>query len=230
MYILRKDIKPGVVIWGDRNIYYDDPTKILHGRKSMYVITMVNEDHFYGCPLTVNKSGKNCTILSTKHYPIKQDSRITECLYKLSYSDIVSDTKFTLTEGTFEHFKRSLYKRIILGSADSPKEYNEIYVNEYLKEHVPRVNDILVYPSEEKQFKFYYLYDQDDENYICVSLNQEKDKDKYLYSIEKIELINIPKSIRFFDYFTKHSLNRDTVEEALGAKVKVKSIGCYPKK
>jgi len=215
MYILKKDITPGTVVWGEKTVYYDQPEKVLHNRKCMYVVTMVNDDYFLGCPLTTHVSKKYITVLESKYYPIKRDSKISECLYKVYYDQIVSPATFQVRPGTFEYFKRCLYKRIILDQAASPRMYNEPFVEEYLANHKPEVDNILVFPSREKVFKYYYLYDEDDNNYVCVRLNIHQDTQPYSYSLSNQELVTIPKTERYFDCYTKHPLSRETVEEGL---------------
>ena len=215
MYLLRKDITPGMVVWGEKTVYYDQPEKIIKNRKCMYVVTSVNKDYFFGCPLTTQSCMKNSTILSSKIYPIKQDSRVRETLYKVYYDQIVSSQTFKVSPRTFEHFKRNLYKRIILGQSDSPRMYNEPFVEEYLRDHVPSIDNILVYTAPDKQFKYYYLYDENETDYIGVRLNLNKENHEYNYSLCGKELVHIPKSERFFDCYTSHNLSRDVVEEGL---------------
>lgn len=215
MYILKKDITPGMVVWGEKTVYYDQPEKIIKNRRCMYVVTSVNDNYFFGCPLTTQSCMKNSTILSTKHYPIKQDSRIRETLYKVYYDQIVSSQSFKVSERTFEHFKRNLYKRIILGESDSPRMYNEPFVEEYIRTHQPEIDNILVYTSPERKFKYYYLYDENITDYIGVRLNLEKENGKFNYTVSDKELVTIPKSERFFDCYTSHTLSRDEVEEGL---------------
>ena len=215
MYILKKDITPGMVVWGKKTVYYDQPEKIIHGKSCMYVVTMVNEDYFFGCPLTTQSCMKNSTVLSSTIYPIRQDSRIRESLYKVYYDEITSSNTFKVSPRTFEHFKRNLYKRIILGQSDSPRMYNELFVEEYLREHVPAIDNILVYTAPDKQFKYYYLYDENETDYVGVRLNLHKENGQYNYSLYDQKLVNIPKSERFFDCYTNHTLSRDAVEEGL---------------
>ena len=131
MYILKKDIVPGTVLWGKKKIYYDAPGLDVENKKCMYVVTMVNDDYFFGCPLTRKNSARFYTGLSSDKYPVQKNTRISECLYKLDYDDIVGPKHFSIEEKTFEHFKKNLYKKIAIGRADSPKEYNDLYVEEF---------------------------------------------------------------------------------------------------
>lgn len=209
MFILKKDIIPGTVVWAEKDIYYDQPDKKISGKRSMFLVTMINTDYFFGCPLTVNTSAKNQTVLSTKFYPVKKDSRVTECLYKIPYTNIANSKTFKVSDGTFKHFKRNLYKKIILGFADSPDEYNELFVNEFLKNNIPSIDDIIVYPSDDKVLKYYYIYDLDEETYSLLRLK----KDGYNYSLNSNCIEFIPKSIRFFDYFTNHNMHRPSSDE-----------------
>ena len=157
MYKLNKIVAPRSVIWAKKSIYYDKPELSNPDKTSMFLVTYVNEDYFFGCPLTMNPSPKNSTVLLKSHYPLKRDSRVNEYLYKLTGQDIIGDELFKVTRGTLEYFKRCLYQRIVLGNAESPEEYNDIFVEEYLKDYRPTVNNIVVYPSAEKVFRYYYV-------------------------------------------------------------------------
>lgn len=223
MFRLKKELIPGTVVWANRNIYYDEPDRPLYGKRSMYLITMVNSEYFFGCPLTTSSSTKNRTVLDKKYYPIKYNSRITECLYCLSYFDIVSPKTFQISEGTFEHFKRDLYKKIILGYADSPKEYNDVFIEEYLKDHQPTIGNILVYPTEEKVCKYYYICDMDQDTYSVLPLVNQK----YIYSLVNDKKETIPKNIKFFDYFQNYKLEEKT-EERLMILTKTRNLGSMP--
>lgn len=205
MYIVNKNVFAKSIVWANKNIYYDKPNDQIENKRSMFLITMVNEDYFFGCPLTVNDSNHNRTVLRKKHYPLKQDSKITECLYKLTYEDLISNKYFMITDGTFEHFTRSLYQRIIIDQMESPKEYNELFVNEYLKSHQPNINDVIVYPSNEKIFKYYYILDEDENNYQLLKLNK---LGLWNYNIDNSDeyIIVKPKSERFYDYYSKYNI------------------------
>lgn len=222
MFTLKKNLNPGTVIWAKRKIFYDRPGEIVDNRRSMYLVTMINHDYFLGCPLTTNASLRNSTVLKKSLYPIKWDSKINECLYKLTIDDIVSSTSFKITEGTFNHFKRDLYRRIIVGSADSPTEYNEMFVEEFLKDNQPRPNNVVVYPSEEKIFKYYYVYEEDENDYVLIKLNKEE---THTYSLSDPNPVKIPKSIRFFDYFSTHNITRESVIEFVNNGAYQKKIG-----
>lgn len=226
MFQLKKELIPGTVIWANRNIYYDEPDRPLYGKSSMYLITMLNSDYFFGCPLSISNSTKNRTVLHKKYYPIKYNSKIKECIYRLSYEDIVSPKKFQISEGTFEHFKRKLYKKIILGYVDSPKEYNDIFIEEYLKEHQPAIGSILVYPTEEKVFKYYYICDMDQDTYSVLPLVNKK----HIYSLISDKKETISKNIKFFDYFQNFKLEKST-KERLMTLTKTSNLGSsYNKK
>lgn len=209
MYKLEKEIVPGTVVWAEKKVYYDIADKVPNIRSNMFVITMVNDDYFFGSPVAKNNYMKNYTVLSTKFYPIREDSRILECIYKILPSDIVSPKSFKITPQTLEHFRRNLYKKIILGHAISPVEYNEAFVQDFLNTHVPKVDNVIVYPSSEKILKHYYIYDEDEENYSLLRLNKEG----FNYYIGSKTLETVPKDVRFFEYFTDHSLPRPSVEQ-----------------
>lgn len=209
MYMLKKDLCPGTVVWANRNIYYDKPDEFLCGKKAMYLITSLNTDHFFGCPLTINSSKRNGTILKSKFYPIKCDSRVNECLYYLKYEDIIGNTSFKVTENTFRNFKRNLYKKIVIGAADSPDEYNDIFVEEYLLDNKPSINSILVYPSDEKVFHYYYVCSNHGDNYTVIKLNE----DSHNYSVAGNKLMEIPKDIRFYDYYDIYSMDESNKQK-----------------
>lgn len=225
MYLLKKDIIPGMVVWGEKTIYYDQPDKIVDGRRCMYVVTKVNEDHFLGCSLTTQTCKKNSTVLSKKNYPIQHDSRIRETIYKVYYDQIVSPSTFMLTERTFEHFKRNLYKRIILGKCDSPSFYNEPFAEEYFREHIPAIGDVLVYPSDNKKFQYYYVYDKTEEDYLGVQLDLNRDDGSFTYTVIGDEIVNIPRSIRYFDIYSNHTLTKEEIDNVINSTKKQKSLG-----
>ena len=83
MLILSKDLHPGMVVWAYKAPYYDDPYKVKFNDKGMYLITKVNYDYFFGCPIVASNSPKNTTILHKSIYPLRYDSRINECIYKI---------------------------------------------------------------------------------------------------------------------------------------------------
>lgn len=203
MYTLKKDLHPGTVVWANRKIYYDRPDQELFGKRAMYLITSLNTNYFFGCPLTTNTSKRNGTILRSRFYPIKHDSRVNECLYQLEYEDIIPTTSFAITENTFKNFKRNLYKKIVIGAADSPSEYNDVFVEEYLLDNKPPVDSILVYPSDEKVFYYYYVCSNHGDHYTAIRLNEKS----YNYTVAGDDLIEIPKSIRFYDYFTTYNMS-----------------------
>ena len=86
-------------------------------------------------------------------------------------------------------------------------------------------NDIIVYPSEEKVFKFYYIYDDLEDSYKGVKLEQHKDDGIYSYTITDGKLIDLPKSIHFYDFFTNHPVKREAVEERVNEKGFLKKLG-----
>ena len=217
MYLLKDDLCPGTVVWANRNIYYDKPDQVLYGKRAMYLITSLNTDYFFGCPLTTNHSKRNSTVLKRKFYPIKQDSKVNECLYKLEYNGIASSATFKVSKGTFENFKRNLYKRIVIGVADSPDEYNDIFVEEYLLDNKPAIGNIIVYPSDEKVFHYYYVCSNHGDNYTVIKLNE----DSHNYSVVDNALMEIPKNIRFYDYYDTYSMdtyNRNKINEIVKMK------------
>lgn len=212
MYILKKDLNPGCVVWANRNVCYDASVTSLSSKRGMFVITNINKDYFLGCRITSNPLFMQQTILKKELYPIKHDSRILECLYKIPYDDIVSSKSFKISKGTFNHFKRGLYQRIVIDSIESPEEYNDEFVRSYLKMNIPKPNNIIVYPSSDKKFKYYYICEEDKDNYIVLSLDKTKD---YNYSLDNSEISIMPKNIRFYDYFNNHPLERETVNKVL---------------
>lgn len=203
MYIVNRTILARSVIWANKNVYYDKPNVQPKNRKSMFLVTMVNDDYFFGSPLTINDSIRNRTVLRKELYPIKQDSKITENLYKLTYNDIVNNKCFMITEGTFERFIRTLYQRIAIGQMDGPEEYNQTFASYYLKNHKPKVNDIIAYPSDEKKFKYYYVLDEDDDNYQLLKLNKI---DLYNFIIDN-SIVNMSKNVMFYDYYSGYTIN-----------------------
>lgn len=225
MYTLKRDVVPGTVVWGERKIYYDQPNKPLYGKKSMYLVTMINDDYFFGCPLKTKIPGNGSTVICKKNYPIKQDSAVDECLYKLEYSDIVNPSSFRVSSGTFDHFKRNLYRKIVLGMSNSPKEYNDLFMEEYLKNHTPRVDDVIVYPGEEKTLKYFYICDEDNDNYTLLPLKKDKICDESIYTITDNKLTSMSKSILCYDFYREHSLSRLKVDNALNKCEYQKKIG-----
>lgn len=221
MFVLKENLAPKQVIWAKKNIYYDRPDIELTNKTAMYLITMVNEDYFLGCPLTTSCSNRNLTILSSSNYPLKRDSRINNCLYKLETEDVLSIPLFEIDDKAFLHFQRELYKKIVLGCIYSPTEYNDLFVEELLKTYKPKPDSILVYPSEEKVFRYYYLYDESDEYYSLLNLTKEENN----YYLASTNIVAVPKSIRFFDFYTNHNLTRDEIEQSLGAGGFQKKIG-----
>lgn len=218
MYIDYNDITPKSVVWANKSIYYDKPGMIFPETRSMFVITMINEDYFLGCPLTTNNTLRNRTVLKKDFYPIKKDSRISTTLYKINKDDILSNKKFELTDGTFEHFKRDLYQKIVLNHMESPKEYSDMFVSEYLKDHYPKVNDVVAYPTNDRVFKYYYVYDENDKNYIGLSLDKMAHN---IYVPNTTNFTTISKDIRFYDYYDDSALTRDMVDNYLERKSKV---------
>jgi len=212
MYSLVKDLAPKSVVWAHKNIYYDEPGLKIEDKKSMFLITMVNEEYFFGCPLTKNNSLKSGTVLHKSVYPIKYDSTINERLYKLCSDDIVGSERFKVSDGAFEHFTRRLYQRIAIGKIDSPEEYNELFVSEYLKNHYPVTGDIVVYPSCDKIFKYYYIYSEDRKQYHGLKLQREGYNN---YHIASNYLSAISKDIRFYDYYKNHMIRREDITKVL---------------
>lgn len=208
MFKLNRELVPGMVVWAQRQPYYDAPEKLKQGAKSMYLITKVNSRYFFGCPLTTSPSPRNCTILRKGLYPISYTSRISECIYKIAKADIVNPKTFFVSPKTLEYFRRKMYERIILEHAEGPKEYNEIFVNDYLLDHIPRRDDIIVYPSKEKKFKYYYIYDVCENDYTLLKLNKADGK----YSLCDTDKIIMPKSTRFFSYYRDSGIIRDDIE------------------
>lgn len=213
MYKLNKIVAPRSVIWAKKSIYYDKPELSNPDKTSMFLVTYVNEDYFFGCPLTMNPSPKNSTVLLKSHYPLKRDSRVNEYLYKLTGQDIVSDELFKITRGTFEYFKRCLYQRIALGHAESPEEYNDIFVEEYLKDYRPTVNNIVVYPSAEKVFRYYYVAGETEKDYLLLKLNKNSYNN---FSLIHEQILPMSKSVRFYDYYTSDSLIDDPTQITAG--------------
>lgn len=212
MYALTKNIIPGCVVWANKKVYYDKPNEPIELRRSMFLITFVNEKMILGCSLTKNNSTRNRTVLYASHYPIKQDSRINEDLYELRREEILPGKHFVISERTFEYFKRSLHQRIAVDMMVSPKIYSDIFENEYLKDHYPKVDDIAVYPSIDKKFKYYYIYDEDEKNYFGVKLDRTG-YDNYWIAENSLQIIS--KSVKFYDYYEKKLIERDEVSKVL---------------
>lgn len=220
MYNLKRDLKEGTVVWAYKNVYYDMPDKLVLGKIQMFLITGINTDYFFGSPLAIYHQQRNSTVLKKESYPLKADSAVLEYIHKLSYWDIASDKTFQVTPQTLEHFKRNLYKKIALGQASGVKEYNEEFARSYLEQHQPMVDNIIVYSNKDKQFEYYYIYQEEETSYEVLRLN--RNKRDYTYSLASDELEIIPKERRFFDYYTKHSMQRPSNKEINN---KVKKIG-----
>lgn len=211
MFVLSKELIPGMVVWSYKAPYYDDPNKMKFNAKGMYLITKVNYDYFFGCPIVAGGSPKNSTMLHKSVYPLKYDSRVNECIYKIPNSDIISNHTFQLLPKTFEYFKRKMYERIALGYAEGITEYNDIFANDYLNDHIPKVGNVISYPSEEKKLRYYYIYDEDKSNYILISL----DKEDYNYSLHDTKKIVMPKKTRFYTYYENAGMDHDKVDEII---------------
>ena len=221
MYITKKDINPGCVLWAKRSIYYDQPNKPVENKANMFFVIKAMDDNFLGCPLERNNCNKNYNILKSKFYPIKYDSKVVTNIYKIPYGDIQSPILFQVTEGTLQNIKRNLYKRIILGYSEGPKEYSDIFTKEFLSENVPCVDNIIVYPSSDKKYKYYYIYDDNEEYYSLIELKRH-DID-YFSVIDNNEVL-MPKDIPYFDFYSDHSFDRSEVDKALFG-IKEKKLG-----
>lgn len=211
MLILSKDLHPGMVVWAYKAPYYDDPYKVKFNDKGMYLITKVNYDYFFGCPIVASNSPKNTTILHKSIYPLRYDSRINECIYKISNYDIVSRKSFSVLPETLEYFKRKMYERIVLGYVEGKEEYNDIFVNDYLSTHIPTKGNIISYPSKEKKLYRYYIYDEDKSNYILIELDKI-DGDYFVHNTKKIVM---PKHIRFFSYYENPNMDHNKIREII---------------
>lgn len=216
MYVLTKDIIPGCVVWADKKVFYDRPGEKIEPKRTMFLITTVNEEFLLGCPLSKSQSTRNRTILFKEFYPIKYNSRVTEDLYLLARDDVYTGRHFVIKDTTFEHFKRSLYQRIAVDKMISPEEYSEIFVEDYLREHYPKKDSLVVYPSDDKMFKYYYIYNEDENNFFGIKLNRIG-YDNYYVIDPKVETIS--KQIRFYDYYEKSPISRLEVEKSLVKKL-----------
>lgn len=217
MYNLKRDLKEGTVVWAYKNVYYDMPDKLVLGKIQMFLITELSTDYFFGSPVTIYRQLEKHTVLKKELYPLREDSVVLEYIHKIPYCDITSTKMFQVTPQTLEHFKRNLYKRIVLGQASGIEEYNEEFVKSYLEQHQPKVDNIIVYPNENKQYEYYYIYQEDEDGYELLRLN--RNKRDYTYSLVSNELETMPKERRFFDYYTSHSMARPA-DVKTGNKVK----------
>ncbi len=211
MLILSKDLHPGMVVWAYKAPYYDAPYKVKFQDKGMYLIVKVNYDYFLGCPVVISNSPKNSTILHKSIYPLRSDSRVNECIYKISNNDIVSRKNFSVLPETLEYFKRKMYERIVLGYAEGKEEYNDIFINDYLSTHIPSKGNIITYPSKEKKLYRYYIYDENKRNYVLIEL----DKIEGDYFIHNTKKIVIPKKIKFFSYYENPNIDHNKLKEML---------------
>lgn len=212
MYSINKNIFPGHVVWAYRNVYYDQPEKIVFNKVNMFLVLKTKDDYFYGCKVERNSEGCKSNVLKKKFYNLKYDSRVAPDIYKINFFDIASSESFKVTEGTLANIKRNIYKRIILGHNKGPIEYQEVFVKDYLKDNKPKVDNIVVYPSVEKEFKYYYIYEDNDEYYSLIKLKKENTN---TYSVEDNNEVIMSKDIPYFDYYVNHSLLRDTVDRSI---------------
>ena len=222
MYHDKNNVIPSSVVWASRNVFYDQPDKTIDKQINMFLVLKTEDMHFYGCKLEKNPTGGTNNVLKKKFYPLKYDSRVAANIYKIPFNDIVNNFTFMVTQGTFQNIKRNIYKRIILGHNEGPVEYQEMFVNDFLKDNQPQVDNIIVYPSEEKQYKYYYIYDDMGDYYSLIQL-QKEEKDHF--SVLDSKEILVPKQARYFDCYDNHTLSREEVEEYLfGVKTKTLSI------
>ena len=214
------ELCPGVVVWANTVGYYDCSDTFIN-KKRMYVIVKEMPKDFLGCPITSNDSKFYNTHLSKDIYPLRLNSRVKECIYNTPKADICSSKTFKLEEKTFEYLKRTLYERITIGKGLGKCEYNEMFVNDYLKEYIPKVNDVIEYPMENMGYKYYYIYSMDEDNYELIELSKED----RIYSVIGDEPILMNKSVRFFACRRNHNLTREIVDESLkGTNVKIKKL------
>ena len=221
MYVIKEDIAPGCVLWAKRSIYYDRPNQPIENKANMFFVIKAMDENFWGCPLEKNNCSKNYNILKSKFYPIKYDSKVVTNIYKIPYEDVQSPVLFKVTEGTLQNIKKNLYKRIILGYSEGPKEYNNVFTEEFLKENVPQVDNIIVYPAGYKSYKYYYIYDDNEEYYSLIEL---KKHDIDYFSVIDNDEVLMPKNIPYFDFYSKHSLTRGEVNKSLFG-IKEKKLG-----
>lgn len=220
------ELVPGTVVRAHSAEFYDCKNDGRLNKRRMYVIVKEMPKYILGCRITSNLSKKNATIIQKDKYPfLYVDSKIDECIYRIPKSDIDSLKTFRIEPGTMEYFRRRLYQRIVLGFADGINEYNDMFVYDYLEDHVPQTNNIIVYPSDELQYKYYYIYDTLDDDYELVELSK---KSLGVFCVTGSNTIIKPKNIRFYTYYTDHNITRDEVSKSLNNDV-VKTLR-FPKK
>lgn len=218
---LREDLHLGTVVWACKSNYYVEPDNAYTKKAQMFLINKLNPDYFLGSPLSIRKGGEKSTVLNHNFYPLRSDSILIECLYRIPYEDIVNNKTFQITEGTLTHFRRNLYKRIILGEAYGLDEYNEMFVRDYLEDNKPSINDIVVYTTEEKNLQYYYICEEDENTYFGFWLNREDGYNRYTLASDEIE--EVSKEKRFFDYYRDPFMKGHN--DIVGEGNKVKKIG-----
>lgn len=205
-------IEPGVVVWANRNIFYDQPDKIITDKINMFLVLKKDDNSFYGCKLDKNPVDGTSNVLRKKFYPLKYDSRVSADIYKIDFDSIANTCTFKVTEGTLSNIKRNIYKRIVLGYNQGPIEYQEEFVKDYIKEHRPETDNIIAYATNEKKYQYFYIYENEDEYYSLIKLKREGIN---YFSLESSNEVLMPKTIPYFDYYTSHNLTRDNVDKYL---------------
>ena len=222
MYLFEKsDLSFGTVVWARPSFYYDKDDSYIINKNRMYVIVKQMPEGFLSAPITSSVEPHHA-FLSKRKYPIKLDSEIKECLYCVAMSDIVSPNVFKVEASTMNYFRRRMYEKIVLGYAEGREEYNNLFVKDYLLDHKPKVDNIIVYPkTNSKGYNYYYIYDMDEDSYCLIELDRiQKD-----YYIKNETPIFKDKNIRFYTYYNNHSLKRTTVDNTCS---KVKKV-TFPK-
>lgn len=193
-------LKSGTIVLAQRVPYYDAPWLVQREQISTYVVTKDADNYFLGCPLTkIDSCPKNDTVLTTAQYPfLKHDSRIKECIYKVNKDTITSEKIFQLSPASYHHFRRKLYERIVLNHVEGPQQYYDEFADEYMKDFMPKVHNIIVYPANFKSFESFYIYNMDDENYQLAAADKIS-FNHYIVDFDKILIKS--KHDRYFNYY-----------------------------
>lgn len=218
---IEKYLEPGNVLWARRDIFYDQPERIVSDKVNMFLVLKKEDNSFLGCKIEKNPVGGNKNVLKKRFYPLKYDSRVASDIYKIDFDAIASSYTFRVSEGAFSNIKRNIYKRIVLGYNKGPKEYQEEFVKDYLEENKPQEDNIIVYPSIDKRYKYYYVYEDNEDYYSLIEL---KKHDFDYYTIMSNEEVLMPKNIPYFDFYKEHSLTRSDIDYVLFG-IKEKKIG-----
>jgi len=110
--LINDNVYPNNVVWAYRDVFYDEPDKIIAGHKNMFLILKTENDYFYGCKLEKHNGDGNRNVLKKEYYPIKYDSKVATNIYKISVNDVIGTFSFKVRPAKVEHIKRNIYKRI----------------------------------------------------------------------------------------------------------------------